>query len=114
MPYDDSLGRITLSGSVLRSVVGNGKKAVFSTLQASGLRNGDARPLTDGVWEPLNDTKEYSVVAPMFILGGGDELIPHEELDKAKLVIAAQSCRNIVEMYTKHFSPISPLLDQRK
>ncbi|KAJ2052456.1 hypothetical protein GGI08_005024 [Coemansia sp. S2] len=127
MPYDDSLGRITLSGSVLRSIVGNGKKAVFSTLQASGLRykegdiqvrvsasNGDARPLTDGVWEPLNDTKEYSIVAPMFILGGGDELIPHEELDKAKLVIVAQSCRNIVEIYTKHFSPISPLLDQRK
>ncbi|KAJ2884789.1 hypothetical protein H4R27_001856 [Coemansia aciculifera] len=127
MPFDDTLGRITLSGKVLRSIVANGKKAVFSSLQASGLRykaddiqvrvsvkNGDTRPFTGDVWEPLNDDKEYSVVAPMFILGGGDELISHEELDKAKLVIVAQSCRNIVEMYIKHFSPISPVLDQRK
>ncbi|KAJ2833380.1 hypothetical protein GGI24_000875 [Coemansia furcata] len=126
MPYDDSLGRITLSGSVIRSIVENSKKAVFSTMQASGLRfktdievrvgvgNGNTRPLVGEVWEPLNDTKEYLVVAPMFVLGGGDQIIPHSVADSVAPVIVAESCRNVVEIYIRHFSPIAPILDQRK
>ncbi|KAJ2743591.1 hypothetical protein GGI20_003627 [Coemansia sp. BCRC 34301] len=129
MPFDDSLGLVTLNGTVIREIVRaaaiTGKDAAFSTLQASGLRytnattiqvrttNGDAgRPMADAVWEPLDDNGKYKVVAPLFVLGGGDQLLPQGVVAAPEVV--APNCRGIVELYIKRFSPIAPILDQRK
>ncbi|KAJ2685198.1 hypothetical protein IWW39_004430 [Coemansia spiralis] len=126
MPFDNVLGRVKLSGDAIRSILRNSNETSFSTLQMSGLRQtatdievrvgaskGDARPV-EGNWEKLRDDVEYVVVAPMFILNGGDQLIPHSVVDKLTPAIVAESCRDIVEAYIKRFSPLQPILDHRK
>ncbi|KAJ2641080.1 hypothetical protein GGF44_002284 [Coemansia sp. RSA 1694] len=139
MPFDDALGRIILSGNVIRDIVraaaiasnSNSNKeevAAFSTLQVSGLQYTNAtadikvrttagdngRPVVGAVWEDLDDSRKYEVLAPMFILGGGDQLVPLKIANSVTPVIVAQSCRGVVEMYVNHFSPIAPILDHRK
>ncbi|KAJ2488344.1 hypothetical protein IWW37_004887 [Coemansia sp. RSA 2050] len=127
MPFDDVLGRVRLRGDVIRSILRNGNGTAFSTLQMSGLRQtsaadievrvgvskGDARPVI-GNWEKLRNDGEYEVLAPMFVLNGGDQLIPHSVADKLTPAIATDSCRDIVEAYFKRFSPLQPILDHRK
>ncbi|KAJ2890526.1 hypothetical protein IWW38_004084, partial [Coemansia aciculifera] len=139
MPFDDSLGRVTLSGKVIRDIVrvttaidsNTNQVTAFSTLQASGLRysttnattttvkvrtsGGDnGRPVIGAVWESLDDNREYEVLAPMFVIGGGDQIIPLAVANALVPEIVAPSCRDVVENYIKRFSPISPILDGRK
>ncbi|KAJ2877787.1 hypothetical protein FB639_003618 [Coemansia asiatica] len=130
LPFDDQMAAVSVPGLVLRHMVANttdpNKITALSTMQVSGLRftsasdvqvrvsvgNLDNRPMETEKWEPLDDTKSYELLAPMFLVRGGDRLIPRDMSKEARVVF--ESYRDWVELYITRFSPISPILDHRK
>ncbi|KAJ1769839.1 hypothetical protein LPJ74_003686 [Coemansia sp. RSA 1843] len=139
LPFDDALLAVQLTGRSLRTIVEAGLSAnnnrsspVLSTLQVSGLRwtlgadqdssptieirakigTLDKRPMEGEEWVSLDDTQNYEVLAPKFLANGGDNLIDKNMVVASRVVV--DRLRNIVELYVTRFSPIQPILDQRK
>ncbi|KAJ1900932.1 hypothetical protein LPJ66_001140 [Kickxella alabastrina] len=128
LPYDDHMAAVSLSGSALRAIMASasGNSTALSTVQASGLRhsltgstevrtlvgNLDARPMEGEKWEPLDDAREYEVLAPMFLIAGGDSVFPEDLSAKAWVVFP--NYRDWVGLYITRFSPVSPIIDHRK
>ncbi|KAJ2719225.1 hypothetical protein GGI07_005334 [Coemansia sp. Benny D115] len=132
LPFDDRLAAVSVTGSQLRAMVAATtgdpqKQSVLTTLQASGLRydqtggdihvrthvdNIDARPMVGEKWDALQNDRTYEVLAPWFLVSGGDGIFPEDMTSKARVVF--ESYRDWVELYITRFSPVSPTLDQRK
>ncbi|KAJ2699544.1 hypothetical protein FB645_005285 [Coemansia sp. IMI 203386] len=129
LPFDDQMAAVSVKGSVLRHMVTNttgSSVQALSTMQVSGLKFTspddvqvrvavdviDSRPMKDEKWEPLDDNRSYEVLAPMFLVRGGDRLLPEDLSAKARVVF--ESYRDWVELYITKFSPVSPILDHRK
>ncbi|KAJ2008174.1 hypothetical protein GGI04_001247 [Coemansia thaxteri] len=138
LSFDDVLARPRLSGSAIRAMIksaalGNSavnSRPVLSSLQAAGLRyandtfgevkvrvgiapeGADSRPPRGETWEALDDAGWYEVVAPMFLLSGGDNIL---SIDNSTTPVGLSvSVRESVERYITRFSPVAPTLDRRK
>ncbi|KAI8318998.1 Metallo-dependent phosphatase [Martensiomyces pterosporus] len=133
LPFDDSLSSVNLRGEEVRRMVKAAiegetekKDKVLSTIQVSGIRlnstvvevrtrigNVDRRPMEDEQWELLDDTREYSVLAPSFLIKGGDNILDTASFNASQVTVVAEQYRDLVELYITHFSPVSPTLDHR-
>ncbi|KAJ2781999.1 hypothetical protein GGI15_003047 [Coemansia interrupta] len=128
VPFDDQIAAVSVPGTTLKTIVQATlatNHTTLSTLQVSGLRfnttniqvrthvdNIDSRPMQGETWENLDEGKQYEVLAPMFLIRGGDNLFPEDMSANARVVF--ESYLDWVELYITRFSPISPLLDHRK
>ncbi|KAJ2304022.1 hypothetical protein IWW55_002631 [Coemansia sp. RSA 2706] len=127
LPFDGALAVANVTGAALRAIIGraalDNDAAVLSTAQFSGLRaaNGtvrvrtridafDARPFAGEQWETVDDARTYAVLMPQFVANGGDGIVKGAVESR----VVSDRVRDVVELYVTRFSPIAPILDQRK
>ncbi|KAJ2229908.1 hypothetical protein GGH97_006255 [Coemansia sp. RSA 475] len=70
----------------------------------------DARPFADEKWQALDNSQSYEILMPQFIAGGGDGVAGR----KLESRVIADKLRDLIELYIARFSPVAPILDQRK
>ncbi|KAJ1957890.1 hypothetical protein GGI12_004892 [Dipsacomyces acuminosporus] len=128
-PFDDSLSKVQLRGSDIRKLVQRTSKLdkVLSSIQVSGIKftntsvihvrtkvgEFNSRPFKDEHWELLDDNRLYSILAPTFLVKGGDGIFDTSSFTTNATVVA-ERYRDLVEFYISKFSPISPIFDHRK
>ncbi|KAJ2168236.1 hypothetical protein GGH15_001551 [Coemansia sp. RSA 562] len=126
LPFDDALTVVNITGSEIRAIIARTSSetdGVLSSLQYSGLRVGnnsveirtmvgtyDARPFADEKWQALDNSQSYEILMPQFIAGGGDGVAGR----KLESRVIADKLRDLIELYIARFSPVAPILDQRK